>query len=137
MKEERQIVVYWDTSALLSVLFEDSHSQEAHKWFQQQGLHLISTLAYSEVYAVITRLHKERIIARAIAQAAFEALEQGPWRRLNAVPSWKIIRNLSTMGSLRGADLWHLATVQTLQEDLPELTLLTFDKRLRSAAKHI
>jgi hypothetical protein len=34
---------------------------------------------------------------------------------------------------LRGADLWHLASAKTLQEELPELILLTFDDQLMNA----
>ena len=137
MKEEKLSAVYWDASALLSVLFKDSHSHEAIKWSQKQGMHLVSTLAYAEVCAVIARLQKDRIIAKVIAQAAFEALEQGPWRRLNLMPAWKDIKNLSYEGSLRGADLWHLAAVKTLQQQLPELIMLTFDKRLQTAQSEL
>jgi hypothetical protein len=35
---------------------------------------------------------------------------------------------------LRGADLWHLALAKTLQADLPELGLVTFDEALAEAA---
>jgi predicted nucleic acid-binding protein len=46
-----------------------------------------------------------------------------------------MIKALSQKWSLRGADLWHLAVGKTLQNQIPELELLTFDKRLRIAAK--
>jgi len=36
---------------------------------------------------------------------------------------------------LKGADLWHLATAKTLQEQIPELVMFTFDDRLRVAAE--
>jgi predicted nucleic acid-binding protein len=41
---------------------------------------------------------------------------------------------LASNWSLRGADLWHLAAAKTLQCELPELLLLTFDQRLYHAA---
>ncbi|MGH2424940.1 MAG: hypothetical protein ACRDF1_01465 [bacterium] len=37
--------------------------------------------------------------------------------------------------SLRGADLWHLCTAKSLQSELPELRILTFDARLATAAR--
>jgi predicted nucleic acid-binding protein len=48
---------------------------------------------------------------------------------------WADIKALASQRPLRGADLWHLATAITLQKDIPELVLLTFDKKLKLAAK--
>jgi predicted nucleic acid-binding protein len=127
-------VIYWDASAVLSVLFKDSYSENAVAWVEKEGFHFISTLVYAEVCAVIARLKKERILSRALVAASFETLEQGPWRYLTAAPEWEITKHLSEKWSLRGADLWHLAAVKSLQKELPELTLLTFDMRLQKAA---
>ncbi len=135
MKNDPQSIVYWDASVILSALFKDSRTEEAIEWSRKKGLHLISTLAYAEVCAVITRLKRERILADVLVRAAHEALDQGPWRYLNVLPDWEEIRALSQKRSLRGADLWHLAVGKTLQTQIPELELLTFDKRLKSAAK--
>jgi len=66
---------------------------------------------------------------------SLETLERGPWRHLNIMPEWGKIRSLSRKWPLRGADLWHLAVGKTLQEQLPELLFLTFDKRLKAAAE--
>ena len=70
-----------------------------------------------------------------LMDAALEALEKGPWRHLNIWPEWKEIKDLSMKRALRGADFWHLATAKTLQRQIPELILFTFDEKLRSAAK--
>jgi predicted nucleic acid-binding protein len=137
MKNDTPSVIYWDSSAVLSALFKDARSEEAIQWSRKRGVHLISTLTYAEVCAVITRLKREKILADVLISAAFEALEQGPWRHLNILPEWEGIKNLSQKWSLRGADLWHLAAAKTLQNQLPELELLTFDKRLGSAAKKV
>ena len=136
MKNDTPSVIYWDSSAILSALFKDARSEEAIEWSRKKGVHLISTLSYAEVFAVITRLKRERILADVLVSAAFEALEQGPWRYLNILPDWEVIKALSQKRSLRGADLWHLAAAKTLQNQIPELELLTFDKRLMSAAKN-
>lgn len=128
-------VIYWDSSAILSALFTDAHSKTAKKWADSQGLHFISTLANAEVSAVIERMKREQILVETLANAAFEVLNRGPWRRLTTWPEWEIVRRLSAKWPLRGADLWHLATATTLRKELPELTFLTFDQRLKKAAK--
>ena len=127
-------VVYWDTSALLSVLFQDSHSEEAAQWAVQEGLHLVSTLGYAEAFAVISRMQRERLLADILIKAALEVFHEGPWRRLNASAEWEALQPLAEKWPLRGADLWHLATAKGVQKELPELFLLTFNAKLKTAA---
>ncbi|MBW1894824.1 MAG: type II toxin-antitoxin system VapC family toxin [Deltaproteobacteria bacterium] len=128
-------VIYWDASAILSALFKDSHSHIATKWAEKDAAHFLSTLAYSEVCAVISRMRKENILSDILIKSSFEVFDQGPWRRITISPEWEITRDLSQKWSLRGADLWHLATSKSLQKDFPELFMLTFDSRLETAAK--
>jgi predicted nucleic acid-binding protein len=128
-------VIYWDSSAILSALFTDAHSKTAKKWADTKDLHFISTLANAEVSAVIARMKKEHVLVETLVNAAFEVLDQGPWRRIYTWPEWEIVRVLAAKWSLRGANLWHLATAKTLRKEFPELTFLTFDKRLNKAAK--
>ncbi len=125
--------VYWDTSAVLSTLFRDRHSKEAAARVRTSAVHLLSSLAWAEVHAVIARIERERALAKVLVDASREALEWGPWRRVNASPDWKLIWSLSSKWPLRGADLWQLATAKSLQIDLPELTFFTFDARLAAA----
>lgn len=133
--EAEAIVVYWDTSAVLSALFTDTHSHLAQQWAKRHGFHLLSTLACAETFAVIARMTRERKMARILAEAAAEAFLEGPWRRVNAQPAWNHMQELSRRWPLRGADLWHLALTKGLQAHMPELTLLTFDDRLLLAAQ--
>ena len=128
-------VIYWDSSSILSTLFKDNHSQEAVEWSRKEGIHLMSTLAYAEVCAVISRLKRERLLTDVLLDTVYEALEKGPWRRLNISPEWRETKTLSQKWSLRGADLWHLAIAKTLQIQIPELIVITFDKRLKKAAQ--
>lgn len=129
------IVIYWDASAILSALFTDRHSGAAQAWAHQTGLHLMSTLAYAETCAVIARIQRRRLAAEVLTQAAQEALGSGPWRRVTAWPAWNLLGALAKQWSLRGADLWHLATAKTLLNELPELQLSTFGARLQTAAE--
>jgi predicted nucleic acid-binding protein len=132
---QTQPVIYWDTSAVISVLFKDDHSAQAHLFAGREGLHLISCLGYAEACAVITRIQREGALADILVKAAFEVLETGPWRRLHLSPAWEDLRELSAKWPLRGADLWHLAAAKRAQTELPELVLLTFDDRLKSASE--
>ncbi|MCF8108109.1 MAG: type II toxin-antitoxin system VapC family toxin [Desulfohalobiaceae bacterium] len=127
-------VIYWDASALLSFLFKDSHSGEARTWGEATGVHLISSLAWAEVCAVIARMRKEHIVTEQHVQDAFRTLQQGPWSRMSGLPEWDITQRLCHRSSLRGADLWHLSAAKSLQKELPELILLTFDGKLKQAA---
>jgi hypothetical protein len=129
------VAVYWDSSSVLSVLFKDTHSKEAMTWFVKNGVHLISTLGYTEVCAVISRIKREKLVADILLDVAFKSLKTGPWRYLNIWPEWEKLRALSQKWSLRGTHLWHLASAKALQNQIPELTILTFDSRLGIAAK--
>ena len=133
--DKRLQVIYWDSSAVLSALFTDTHSQDAKKWSTAKGVHFISTLTLAEVTAVISRMQREHILADTLSQAAFEVLDNGPWRRISSLPDWKLIRFLSAKWPLRGADLWHLAAAKSLHKEFPELFLLSFDNRLKRAAE--
>ncbi|MBI5550520.1 MAG: type II toxin-antitoxin system VapC family toxin [Desulfobacterales bacterium] len=128
-------VIYWDTSAIVSVLFKDDHSERAHLWAGQEGIHLISSLGYAEACAVLSRIQREGALADILIKAAYEVLESGPWRRLHLAPAWEDLRELSAKWPLRGADLWHLATAKHAQTELPELVLLSFDDRLKTASE--
>ena len=135
MKPADLLVIYWDASAILSVLFADNHSQQAQFWARKEGVHLVSTLAYAESCAVIGRIQREGVLAEVLIAAALEALERGPWRHLNMQPEWERMQPLAEKWRLRGADLWHLATAKRLHKQLPEMCLLTFDARLMEATK--
>lgn len=137
MPEPTSPVVYWDASALLSVLIRDAHSTRAGAVARRALTHLISTLAYAEVTAVIARLERNRELPTVLADAARELLRDGPWRRLALQPDWAHIGDLALSWPLRGADLWHLATAMTLRRELPEVRMATFDSRLATAAAEL
>ncbi len=132
---DRTSVIYWDTSAILSSVFSDAHSDNAKIWAEKEAVHFISTLTFAEFCAVISRMQRERILTEIMARAVFEVLDGGPWRRIFSYPDSEIVKELSAKWPLRGADLWHLATAKSLQKDFPELLLLTFDSRLNQAAE--
>jgi predicted nucleic acid-binding protein len=132
---DRASVIYWDTSAILSSVFADAHSENARIWAEKEAVHFISTLAFAEFCAVISRMQRERILTEIMAGAVLEVLNGGPWRIIFSNPDLEIVKDLSAKWPLRGADLWHLATAKSLQTDFPELLLLSFDSRLNQAAE--
>jgi predicted nucleic acid-binding protein len=132
--EKNQIVIYWDASAILSTLIKDTHSEEAQEWAHKEGAHLLSSVAYTEVLAVLSRMKRERMMADLLAEAALQTLESGPWRRLNSGPEWNLMAALSKKWPLRGTDLWHLSAAKSVCEQLPEVRVLTFDAKLKAAA---
>jgi predicted nucleic acid-binding protein len=133
--EETGSVIYWDASAILSVLFKDAHSEQATLVARRSVTHLVSTLGYAEVVAVIARLERDKELPTVLAEAARELVRVGPWRRLTLQPDWSGIEELALLWPLRGADLWHIATASTLSRELPELQLFTFDSRLALASR--
>jgi predicted nucleic acid-binding protein len=128
-------VIYWDSSAVISALLKDANTKKAKIVAERDALHLLTTLAYAEVSAVISRMKRESMLTDVLFQSAHEVLDRGPWRRISVSPGWAIIRDLSKKHSLRGADLWHLAAAVSLAIEFPELSLLTFDQRLMTAAE--
>jgi predicted nucleic acid-binding protein len=128
-------VIYWDASAILSALVEDGHTDQAQEWLKKRGAHVVSTLSYAEVLAVFERLRRSGVVSEKLVDRSLEGLERGPWQRLDLQPDWGDIRSLASQWSLRGADLWHLSTAMGLRREIGEMTLLTFDKRLRRAAQ--
>lgn len=127
-------VIYWDASAILSALFTDSHSSWAQDWSLRPSQHLVTSLGWAEVHAVAGRLVRQELLTRDAVDTARTRLRDGPWRAVHVAPSWDALEGLAGKWSLRGADLWHLAAATGLAAELPELVLLTFDRRLLDAA---
>jgi predicted nucleic acid-binding protein len=128
-------VIYWDASAVISALFKDGNSRKAKVIAERDALHLLTTLTYAEVSAVISRMKRDHILTEVLFQSAFEVVDRGPWRRISVSPGWSLIQKLAIKHALRGADLWHLSAAMSLTEEFPELSLLTFGQRLKTAAE--
>ncbi|MEW6245031.1 MAG: type II toxin-antitoxin system VapC family toxin [Bacillota bacterium] len=128
-------VVYWDASAIVSVLTADAHHEQARKWYENEAVHLLSTLCYAETLAVLLRLKREGFIGEEQLSKACEALDSQPWRLVAIDPELEDLKSLAVKWFLRGADLWHLALTAALAREFPEIVLLTFDQKLRQAAE--
>ena len=126
--------IYWDTSAVLSALIEDPHSRKASALLRSAAPKLLSTLAFAEAQSVLARLEHEGEIRPRDRRRAALSLLAAPWLRYEGQPRRELLTELAARTRLRGADLWHLATVLTACEELPELRFLTFDRALAAAA---
>lgn len=127
-------VTYWDTSALVATLFVETRSAEARTLAGSAGMHLISSLAWAELHAVLARTRRTQSLPEATVDAMQAAVVAGPWHYVNAAPRQDFCQSLARRWGLRGADLWHLALAKTLWTDLPELTFAVYDNRLAEAA---
>ncbi len=135
MKTPKSVAAYWDPTCVLSAIFKDTNSEKALNMSKKEGAHFFSTLCYAQVCSVLARIQKEKKLTEVLIDVAFDTLKNGPWRRLNIWPEWTILISLAEKWSLKGANLWHLASAKTLQKQLPELTLFTFDEELKKAAQ--
>ncbi len=132
---EKMVVIYWDSSALLSYLFKNGYSEKLVEMARHKGVHLLTTLAIAEAYTVISHIQRHELLSEVLVESLFDMLEKGFWSRLNVVPDSKALKELACKWPLKGSGLWHLATAKTLQREFPELMLLTVDKKLARASK--
>ncbi len=131
------LVLYWDTSAVLSALLQDGHTLKARAWLEPTNVHLMSSLTGAEFHACVARLGRDGHLTPAQEETLLATLEKGPWRRVALTPDWKYFRQGASKDRLRGADLWHLALASTLCRELPTLKLLTYDQGLQNAALRV
>jgi predicted nucleic acid-binding protein len=127
--------IYWDSSALFSLIFPDTHTVRAVAHARSNVEHVISSLTWSEVNAGIARIvrdgtHPAEIVAAARARLAAEAI-----RYVDLAPDRSIVRQLAEHWPLKGADLWHLSLAKTLHADNRHVRMLSFDARLAAAAE--
>ena len=134
MSSRRPIVLYWDSSAVLSALVHETHSQETLRRLRAPGHHLISSLALAETHAVLSRMCRDGLLSEEELPQVRANLAAGPWEKVSVTPDTELVPALADRHRLRGADLWHLALAVSLSRDLPELRLLTWDAQLRTAA---
>jgi predicted nucleic acid-binding protein len=132
---EKMVVIYWDSSALLSFLFKNGYSEKILEMARHKGVHLLTTLAIAEAYTIISHIQRHELLSEVLVESLFDMLEKGFWSRLNVVPDSKALKELACKWPLEGSGLWHLATAKTLQREFPELMLLTVDKKLARASK--
>jgi predicted nucleic acid-binding protein len=127
--------MYWDASAVLSLLFPDTYSSAARTCAARDAEHIVSSLTLAEIYAALERARRSHFYSEAIIVESKRRLEHGRWRYVLVSPRRAILQELASKCALKGAGLWHLALVKMLNAERPELRLLSFDASLVEAAR--
>ena len=121
-----------DTKIIFISAYSDSGKTKERLMNEGAYAYLMKPLNIEELRLILRRAIENTFL---LIQAGQDSLQKGPWRHLNALPERGMMHDLSNKWSLKGADLWHLATAKGLKGQLPELSLFTFDRRLLKAAE--
>lgn len=136
--EEREQVRYWDSSALVSLLVEESESPRRLELLQADPSVVTWWGSQIECASALNRLHREGAIdAHALGRSLEELrLLASTWLEVRPVQR---VRNrairLLRVHTLRGADAVQLAAALIAsREDPPTLDMVCSDVRLSQAA---
>ncbi len=130
------MIVYLDTSVILSMVALDANSEKAGAWYEGlQASVIISDFADLEVCAVISRELRAKRFSRAVADRAlsdFDSLRATSERSTPDAQDFsladRLVRNYTT--KLSAPDALHLAAAKNAGA-----ALATFDARLAEAAR--
>ena len=121
---QRVSVAYLDTSVLLAIVFDEP---DAHALEQRVGEY--TRLTASNLLEAEVRSAYARSALQFTPSLEYSIEWINPQRTLGP----ELERALDT-GSLRGADLWHVACALYLSPDPGQLTFVTLDQRQRAVA---
>ncbi len=130
------MIVYLDTSVLVSIVAFDANSEAAGRWYENlQASVIISDLANLEVCAVVSRELRAKRFSRAAADKAladFDSLRAASERLTPGAQDFaladQLVRDYAT--KLSTPDALHLAAAKNAGA-----RLATFDVRLAEAAR--
>lgn len=126
---ETQPAQFWDTSALVSLLLQESASKTAHKAMGEGGLFLAWEWIQMEAYSALTR--------RGASPAEFKELASvlGLFQFLSLdVRDYPEIQAVLKKHKLRTADGGHLFCLKKAKRFRPDVRFVCFDEELLEAA---
>jgi predicted nucleic acid-binding protein len=130
---------YLDTSALIKRFVTEKGSPLVESLVSQEGFVATAKIAYAEVYAGLTRKHREGHLPGsqyALACRQFESDWQAYIRVDLQDEILVLARDLIQRHTLRGFDAIHLASALSLRAALgEEITFAAADERLLRAAR--
>lgn len=132
------MVIYLDTSALVKLYVFEPDRALVQSAVAASTEVTISTVAYAEACAALTRKRIETDLDEAGLKKAIAGLDvQWPsFTRLDVTdPVAHYAGELARSHALRGYDAVHLASALTLAERFERLSFLAFDRRLNEAAR--
>jgi uncharacterized protein len=128
-------VVYFDVSALVKLLVEETGSDLAAQLWDGCDAAVASRLAYPEVRAALAAAGRNHDLGRG-GLAAAESAWQKYWPTVRPVELTRAVERsageLAAQYALRGADAVHLASALVLGD--PEVIVAAWDRRLRAGA---
>lgn len=125
-------MIYLDSAAIVKLIRRETETAALHAWLtsQQDKVLVASTLVEIEVPRALRRTDPGRLVAVPTLLA-----------KLNRIPMDETVRATAAAYAdpqLRTLDAIHLASAQTLLlEGLPLTALVTYDKRLLTAAAEV
>lgn len=124
------MIAYWDTSALLSLVFNEVHTPDALR------ANAIATTNYAWRWMEIEA--RAGLLRRRASEAAWAELQlhlnSMTWLDLPATEHPALLA-LNQRHRLRAVDAGHLHCFQRAARVLPDLTLVCFDAELTAAAR--
>jgi len=120
---------FWDTSAVVPLIFRETHSPNAQAAFRQADSFFAWDWMQVETEAALARRHARERDWRSWTE--LRGLFQ--WVHLPS-GEWPEIQKLNRIWRLRAADAAHLYAFRRVSAILPELRLVTFDDEQRSLA---
>jgi predicted nucleic acid-binding protein len=128
-------LVYFDSSALVKLVVEESGSDLAAELWDGCDAALASRLAYPEVRAALAAAGRNHDLSKDDLITAEQAWEQY-WAAVRPVELTAAVErqagHLARTHALRGADAVHLASALAIAD--PELIIAVWDHRLHTGA---
>jgi predicted nucleic acid-binding protein len=132
-------VIYFDSSALVKRYIEEEGSDKVNALLKEGSFAVVSSLAYSEILAAITRRHKAGDIETCGLERIKKAFK-ADWVFLTVVEMHKeifqSIDEVITRHALKGASSIHLSTALWLKKTTKEdVVFVASDLELLKAAR--
>jgi predicted nucleic acid-binding protein len=125
-----------DTSALVKVYVEETHSASVRRWMEEATVVTTSIVAYPEAAAAFARKRRESEIEQEVFARVLAALDED-WANYAVVEiDERAAGTLAVKHGLRGFDAIHLAAALALKPETTDVSVsfCTFDGRLTEAA---
>jgi predicted nucleic acid-binding protein len=124
------MVLFWDSSAVLPLIFKESHSKAAMMAWQRGRIHLAWEWMEVETHAALVR----RTYASVHLRAWRSRLDRFYLFGLPPEANRRIMA-CNQQWALRSADAAHLFLFQELRNEFPEIQLVTFDGEMINLAR--
>ncbi len=130
------MILYLDTSSLVKLYIEETHSHEVRSWVERADIVATCRVAYPEMMSALTRRYKAGDISKKVLSRLIDAFI-GEWLKFVVLDFDETVAGeLARRHNLRGLDAIHLSSLKLLSESDKNLNFAfsSFDERLNRAA---